>query len=176
MNTNDSQLAVDLSKAQRWMVELEWYKELCEKEGKVYYDSFKEQDMRDINANLRKERLAGFWDDTIKMWDDHELPSDFQTRKKWIYAGNTYSRLVEPLDIAHFYLTCKENSNYLSHGRPIRHKILQKWFEEKEKPEKARTQLASLTVDSCFWAHVEEASKGLKKSETRPTPRGARKS
>ena len=30
-NTNDSQLAVDLSKAQRWMVELEWYKELCEK-------------------------------------------------------------------------------------------------------------------------------------------------
>jgi hypothetical protein len=56
--------------------------------------------------------------------------------------------------------------NYFSDGRPTRHKVLQKWLEEKERTrssrgQKARTKLASLTQDSCFWAHVEEASKDL---------------
>ena len=56
--------------------------------------------------------------------------------------------------------------NYLSDGRPNRHKVIQKWMEDKQntrssKEEKARTKLASLTQDSCFWAHVEEALKDL---------------
>ena len=33
-NTNASQLAIELSKAQSLMVELEWYKERCEKAGR----------------------------------------------------------------------------------------------------------------------------------------------
>jgi len=165
-NTNASQLAIKLSKAQSSMAELEWYKEVCEKADKGYYDSFKENDKRDINANLRREKVAGFWNEMIEMWQQHELPSDFQSRKKWIYPGNTYSRLVEPLDIAFYYRTSQGNGNYISDGRPTRHKILQEWFEENEKTrssegQRGRTKLASLCQDSCFWAYVEEALKDL---------------
>ena len=59
--------------------------------------------MTDIDANMRKVKLARFWDDIIEKYENHELPSDFQTRKKWIYVGNTYIRLVEPLDITYYY-------------------------------------------------------------------------
>jgi len=168
-NTNLTKLAIELSEAQRSMAELEWYKERCEKEnGITYYDSFKKLDRKDIDANLRRVKLALFWDEIIEMWNRHELPSDFQSKKKWIYAGNTYSRLVEPLDIANYYCVSKgnRNSNYLLDGRSTRHKVLQKWMEEKENTlsstgQKPRTKFASLTQDSCFWAHVEEAWKDL---------------
>jgi len=166
-STTVAKLAIELSEAQCNMAELEWYKERCEKEcGMTYYDSFKKQDKKDINANLRRVKLSLFWDDIIEKYKKHELPSDFQSRNKWIYAGITYSRLVEPLDIAYYYSTSKGNRNYLQDGRPTRHTVFQKWMEDKEKThssrgEKARTKLASLTQDSCFWAHVEEALKGL---------------
>jgi hypothetical protein len=164
-NTNVSKLAIDLSEKQCSMAELEWYKERCEKEdGITCYDSFKKH--KDIDADLCRVRLAEFWDKIIEMWERHDLPSDFQFQNKWINAGTAYRRLVEPLDIAHFYRMSKGKGNYFSDGRPTRHKVLQKWLEEKERTrssrgQKARTKLASLTQDSCFWAHVEEASKDL---------------
>jgi hypothetical protein len=148
------------------MAELEWYKESCEKEdGLTYYDSFKYQDKKDIRADQNRLKLEGFWDEIIDLWEGHELPSDFESQNKWINAGTTYRRLVEPLDIAHYYRTnC--NGNYLSDGRPNRHKVLQKWMEAKEKTrsstrQRRRTKPASLTLDSCFWAHVEQARKDL---------------
>jgi hypothetical protein len=118
-NTNVAKLAIELSEKQCSMAELEWYKERCEKEdGITYYDSFKKH--KDIDANLRRVRLAEFWDEIIEMWERHELPSDFQSQNKWINAGNTYRRLVEPLDIAHYYRMSKGKGNYLSDGRPTR--------------------------------------------------------
>jgi len=166
-NSNVAKLAIELSEAQCSMAELEWYKERCEKDyGITYYDSFKKHDKKDINANLRRVKLALFWDDIIEKCEKHELPSDFQSKSKWIYAGSTYSRLVEPLDIADYYYISKGNANYVLDGRPTRHKVIQKWMEDKAKTgnsrgQKARTKPASLTQDSCFWAHVEEALKGL---------------
>jgi len=167
-NTNVDKLAIKLGEKQCRMAELEWYKERCEKEdGIVYYDSFKNQNgKKDIHANERRLKLEGFWDEIIEMWEKHELPSDFESRNKWINAGTTYRRLVEPLDIAFYYRTCKGNGNYLSDGRPNRHKVLQKWMEEKEKTRSSisqglRTKRASLTLDSRFWAYVEEARKDL---------------
>eukprot|EP00253_Pinus_taeda_P029005 PITA_29005 len=170
-STNVAKLAVELSKKQCIMAELEWSKERCEKENAItYYDSFRKHE--DIDTNLRRERLAGFWDEIIEMWERHELPNDFQSQNKWINAGNTYRRLVEPLDIAHYYRMSEGEGkgNYLSDGRPTRHKVLQKWTEEKEKTRSSRgrsgrTKLASLTQDSCFWAQVEEALKEMKKLE-----------
>jgi len=154
------------------MAELEWYKECCEKEDRItYYDSFKKQNnKRDFRANVNKGRLLQFWDQIIEMWESHELPSDFQSQNKWINAGNTYRKLVEPLDIAIYYRTANANRNYVSDGRPNRYKFLQKWMEEKEKTrssrgQRSRTKPASLTEDSCFWAYVEEAVKGLKSLE-----------
>eukprot|EP00253_Pinus_taeda_P000837 PITA_00837 len=175
-NTNASLLSSKLSRAQSRMAELEWYKDLCGKEDihdsfnkKLgYYDSFRQlNEKRDINANLRREKLAVFWDEIVNMWQNHQLPSESQFPSRWTYAGNTYSRLVEPLDIAHYYRTSKGKGSYLSDGRPARHKIIQKWSEDivhvrNSNGQKVRTKLASLNEDSCFWAHVEEALKDIK--------------
>ena len=95
----------------------------------------------------------------------HELPSDFKSQNKWINAGSAYRRLVEALDIAKYYLTF-QNGNYLLEGRPNRHKVLQRWMEEKAqvrspRAQRPRTKPASLTQDSCFWDFVEEALKDL---------------
>jgi hypothetical protein len=167
-NTNVEKLAIELSQKQSTMAELEWYKERCEKDGGIgYYDTFKNQiERKDVGgADTRRVKLAEFWDNIIRRWEGHELPSDFESQNKWINAGNTYRRLVEPLDIAHYYRT-NGNGNYLSDGRPNRHKVLQKWMEAKEKTrssrgQRPRTKRASLTPDSCFWAYVEEAWKDL---------------
>lgn len=160
-----ARLGIELSQKQSTMAELEWYKERCEKEGIGYYDSFKNRNVKDIDANLRRINLALFWDEIVEMYERHELPSDFKSQNKWINAGAAYRRLVEPLDIANYYLTSKDG-NYLSEGRPNRHKVLQRWMEEKDqtrtpKARRPRTKPASLTQDSCFWAYVEEALKDL---------------
>eukprot|EP00253_Pinus_taeda_P021819 PITA_21819 len=159
------ELATDLSQKQSLMAEFEWYKERCENGRIGYYDAFKNRNKRDIDANLRRVKLAEFWDEIIEMWENHELPSDFQSQNKWINAGTTYRKLVEPLDIANYYHT-NGNGKYLSDGRPKRHKVLQEWMEAKEKTRSSRGQRsrgkpASLTEDSCFWAYVEEAWKDL---------------
>eukprot|EP00253_Pinus_taeda_P015554 PITA_15554 len=166
-NTNVDKLAIELSLRQSVMAEIEWYKESCEKDGDIgYYDAFKNHNMKShIEANLRRVKLAGFWDEIIEKWEGHELPSDFESQNKWINAGNTYRKLVEPLDIAYYYRN-NSNGNYLSDGRPKRHKVLQEWMEAKEKTRSSRGQRrrrkrASLTEDSCFWAYVEEAWKDL---------------
>jgi len=57
--------------------------------------------------------------------------------------------------------------DYVSDGRPTHHKVHQKWMEEKEntrssRGRSSRTKLASLTQDSYFWAHAEEALKEMK--------------
>jgi len=169
LNTNVRTLAIELSQKQSTMAELEWYKEGCEKNGVIgYYDTFKNQnEMRDVGgADYRRGSLGLFWDEIIEKWEGQELPSDFESQNKWINAGNTYRKLVEPLDIAHYYLTTKTNKSYFSDGRPHRHKVLQEWMEAKDKTrssrdQRTRTKPASLTEDSCFWAYVEEARKDL---------------
>ncbi|XP_059077752.1 protein EDS1B-like [Cryptomeria japonica] len=157
-----------LRKNQKSMAGLEWYKGRCKDKGIGYYDSFKQQiDKKDFKANLYRKSLGSFWDDIVKMVENNELPSDFKFQNKWINAGTTYRRLVEPLDIAYFYRKHKGNESYLSQGgRPHRYIVLEKWMEEKDRTRiardnKPRTKFASLTQDSCFWAHLEEASKTL---------------
>ena len=106
------------------MAELECYKERCEKEDCItQYDSFKKHDKKDIQANFPKVKLASLWDNIIEMCEKNDLPSEFQTHNKWIDVGNTYTRLIELLDIAHYYLI-NPKGNYVSEGRPSRHKVL----------------------------------------------------
>eukprot|EP01018_Ginkgo_biloba_P037610 Gb_07529 [translate_table: standard] len=168
LNKNSAEQAVKLGKIQSAMAELEWYKTLCadndQKELPDYYDSFKQhKSEKDFKANVNRLDLAGFWDQTIEMVERHELPEDFQTQNKWINAGTAYRMLVEPLDIANYYRLGKheDSGHYLAHGRPRRYRVLQKWLEEKQRirsraPQR-RIQPASLTRDSCFWTHLEEA-------------------
>ena len=95
-STNVSNIAIKLSKKNCTRVELEWYKECCEKDdiGR-YYDSFKNQNnKKDIDVNGRRLQLGEFWDEVIQMWEIHALPSDFQSQNTWVNAGMTYSELV----------------------------------------------------------------------------------
>ena len=48
------------------------------------------------------------------MCEKHDLLSEFQTHNKWIDARTTYSRFVERLDIAHYYLI-NPKGNYILH-------------------------------------------------------------
>ena len=73
-------------------------------------------------------KLTSLWDNIIEMCEKHDFPSEFQTLNKWIDAGTTYSRLVEWLDIAHYYLI-NPTGNYISDERLSRDKVLQKWVE-----------------------------------------------
>ncbi|KAK9067266.1 hypothetical protein SSX86_014592 [Deinandra increscens subsp. villosa] len=80
-------------------------------------------------------------------------------RKRWLYGGTNYRRIVEPLDIAEYYKDQKK-VNYIQ-NRPNHYKLLEKWSDEDKNQLKSsvvtRNKAASLTEDSCFWTHVEEA-------------------
>eukprot|EP01018_Ginkgo_biloba_P029750 Gb_40574 [translate_table: standard] len=172
-NKNNARKAGELGNVQAAMVEIERYKKSCKASGVGYYDSFKmHNDERDFNANLARLKLAGFWDEIIEMVELHELPDDFEAQNKWINAGTAYRRLVEPLDIANYYRLGKheDSGHYLSNGRPRRYKTLEKWLHEKERirksePKRRRSRPASLTIDSCFWAYLEEVRDSLGDSQ-----------
>ncbi|GLJ28868.1 hypothetical protein SUGI_0568990 [Cryptomeria japonica] len=162
---NIEKLNDKLSKGQSSMAEVEWYKARCTK-GSGCYDSFKQHGGKsDVHVNLARKKLETFWQEIVEMEEKHELPSDFRCQNKWINAGTAYRRLVEPLDIAYYYHTRKDSKSYLS-VRPHHYIVLEKWMKEKEqtrtgRDKKDRTKFASLTLDSCFWAHLEEAYQAL---------------
>ncbi|GLJ28869.1 hypothetical protein SUGI_0569030 [Cryptomeria japonica] len=166
---NIEKLNEDLSRNQSHMAEVEWYKGKCKK-GSGYYDSFKvrhDVGNPEYHVNMARDSLGKFWDDIVEMEEKHVLPSDFSFQNKWINAGTAYRRLVEPLDIKYYYCTRKDNKSYLSAGkRPHRHIVLEKWMKEKDqtrigRDKKERTKFASLTVDSCFWARLQDALQAL---------------
>lgn len=79
-------------------------------------------------------------------------------KTRCLLAGHNYRRLVEPLDIAEYYLSGKRD--YRTTGRSRHYVMLEKWFEAKKitadrPPQSDLSDL--LTFDSCFWADVEEA-------------------
>eukprot|EP01018_Ginkgo_biloba_P029711 Gb_22765 [translate_table: standard] len=170
---NNARKAGEYGNVQAAMAEIEWYKKSCKASDVGYYDSFKmHNDERDFHANLARLKLGGFWDEIIEMVEQHELPDDFEAQNKWINAGTAYRRLVEPLDIANYYRLGKheDSGHYLSNGRPRRYKTLEKWLHEKERIRKreakrGRSRPASLTIDSCFWARLEEVRDSLCDSE-----------
>jgi hypothetical protein len=90
------------------------------------------------------------WDswDAAKAWIARRL----EGLEEWVNLGTLYRRLVEPLDIANYYRHSKneDTGSYLSKGRPRRYKYTQKWHEQLQ-----RIPFGS-SLESCFWAIVEE--------------------
>ncbi|WMV15187.1 hypothetical protein MTR67_008572 [Solanum verrucosum] len=77
---------------------------------------------------------------------------------RWLYSGTNYRRMVEPLDIAEYYMK-SGNTDYVNLGRSEHYKKLEEWRKE-DNPSGSgndRRKAVSLTEDSCFWAYVEEA-------------------
>ncbi|XP_042497688.1 senescence-associated carboxylesterase 101-like [Macadamia integrifolia] len=164
------------------MANLEWYKKICSSKVPIgYYDCYKRKQFpRDIDVVLKKKRLTKYWEDVV---DDAERKPPKQgfvpLPTRLLGGGTNYRRMAEPLDIADYYDQGK--TNYRTQGRPRHYKLLQTWQEEEErlkaeekrlKEEKERAEgkeraeekeknirdkAATLTVDSCFWADVEEA-------------------
>ncbi|GLJ28511.1 hypothetical protein SUGI_0560970 [Cryptomeria japonica] len=126
--------------------------------------------LQHFRADAIKTHLHPFWDKINDMVKNHQLPSDFRSRHKWIYAGKAYRKLAEPLDIALYYGHQTNMESHLSiQKKPLRYRVVEKWLDDKMQTlidsglngKKDRTMFASLTEDSCFWAHVEEAAKDL---------------
>ncbi|XP_059077021.1 lipase-like PAD4 [Cryptomeria japonica] len=170
-------LTSKLSENQSRMAMLEWYiKIACKGISRCSYNVFRDLGGKvDFKANEIRVYLHPFWDKITNMVKNHQLPSDFRSRDKWIYAGKAYRKLAEPLDIAdHYrqqsYLSIQNRESYLSiQKRPLRYRVLEKWLDDKMQTlldsglnvKKDRTMFASLIEDSCFWARVEEADKDL---------------
>ncbi|KAL3723194.1 hypothetical protein ACJRO7_035382 [Eucalyptus globulus] len=141
--SNTSSKASDMER-KILMVRLEWYKKAKASDGFGYYDSYeskpKEPDHRVVTY---KETLKEYY-----------VESGFRGSvipNSWLYGGNTYRRMVEPLDIAEYY--AKGNRNYLTEGRSKHYILLEKWL--KENPQ--RPAPCNSVNSRREKAHVEEA-------------------
>ncbi|XP_016445492.2 senescence-associated carboxylesterase 101 isoform X2 [Nicotiana tabacum] len=150
-----------LSTLKKSMSYLEWYmKNSLEEAG--YYDKYKLRRSRSRDEIESTEQLIKhhrtlklFWKRMVAEVENMPWKEGRSLRKRWLYAGTNYRRMVEPLDIAEYYGRGKKD--YISHGRSEHYKLLEEWLTDENFHAYQRTQASSLTVDSCFWAYVEEA-------------------
>lgn len=179
-NLNSANLAIGLSKITPLRAQIEWYKASCDESDDQmgYYDSFKFRgaSKRDFKVNMNRIKLAGFWNELIRMLETNQLPHDFHKRAKWVNASQFYKLLVEPLDIAEYYRSGMhmKKGHYIKHGRERRYEIFDKWWRERnvtEEENNTRSKFASQTQDTCFWAKVEEAREWLEDVRSESDPR-----
>lgn len=150
---NLSKIDTNYHKIQEALKFLDNYRTTCELRGLSYYDTFKCQtDVEDFNANVKRLELAGLWDEIVEMLRRYELPDGFEGQEEWVDLGTRYRYLVEPLDIANYYRHSKneDTGSYLVKGRPKRYMYTQRWLEH------AQRMTAGSSLESCFWAMVEE--------------------
>jgi len=170
---NIANLIIRLAKVTPCRAQIEWYKALCD-DDTGYYDAFRQRkaSKRDSKVNINRIKLGQFWDEVVEMLENNQLPQDFPKRAKWVNAANFYKLLVEPLDIAEYYRTQTQKSrgHYMSHGRPRRYEVFDRWWRELHKSDtgrgQTRSRFAGQTQDSCFWAKVEEASEWIEAAKT----------
>ncbi|XP_060194240.1 senescence-associated carboxylesterase 101-like [Lycium barbarum] len=140
---------------------LEWYmKNSLEEAG--YYDKYKTRRSRSRDEIESTESLIKhhrtlklFWKRIVTEVENLPWKEGRKLRMRYLYAATSYRRMVEPLDIAEYYGRGKKD--YVSHGRSEHYKLLEKWSTDEDIHTYQRSQASSLTVDSCFWAYVEEA-------------------
>ena len=144
------------------MAFLEEYKKSSKDKGIGYYDRYKNNlDTSDIKVVGYMKSLTIYWKDMVDQAEKRpQTVGDF-LRTRSLFGGTNYRRMIEPLDIADYYKA--GNQDYINRGRSKHYIILEKLLKEKEKPSSGPNELkkqnvaSSLTEDSCFWAHVEEA-------------------
>lgn len=150
---NQEKVDANFCKIQEALRCLNDYRVTCEMRGLCYYDSFKlQKDVEDFNANVKRLELAGLWDEILEMLRQYDLPDSFESRAKWVRLGNSYRQIVEPLDIANYYRHSKNEDTgpYLANGRPRRYRCVQRWLEQSHR------MAAGSSLESCFWAMVED--------------------
>ncbi|XP_061369730.1 senescence-associated carboxylesterase 101-like isoform X2 [Gastrolobium bilobum] len=164
------------------MAQLEWYKKDCKDRNIGYYDSFKKMLLKsDLDVVKFKKNLINYWENMVEEAEMKPQKEGSNFRTRWLGAGTNYRRMVEPLVIAKYY--SEGGKDYVTEKRSKHFKLLEDWL--KEGTTKATSDLNStskknvealLTIDSCFWAHVEEAlllCKQLKDAQSSVTEKEA---
>ncbi|CAL9230326.1 unnamed protein product [Arabidopsis halleri] len=145
------------------MAYIEWYKKECRKVKIGYYDRFKTQHAFpssefDIKIKNHKLELNRYWKSVVEEVEKKPQSDISILKRRFIFSGNNYRRMIEPLDIAEYYL--EGGKEYRTSGRSRQYVMLEKWFGmeliEKERC-KNRDLSDLLTFDSCFWAEVEDS-------------------
>ncbi|XP_030445737.2 senescence-associated carboxylesterase 101-like [Syzygium oleosum] len=155
-----------LNKMKVYLAYFEWYKNKCEDDDRRpgYYDSFKtKMAKRDHEVVRFKTELEIYWQSVVEEAEKRPQFEGAPMRIRWLFAGTNYRRMVEPLHIAEYYKWDKRS--YISQGRSKHFKLLEQWLDEHQKQpknsvpndSKMKKIMFSVTEDSCFWAHVEEA-------------------
>ncbi|EOA22172.1 hypothetical protein CARUB_v10002743mg, partial [Capsella rubella] len=142
------------------LMHIEWYKKKSKINKIGYYDRFKARVVSqvDIDVENRKTQLNGFWKSMVEEVEKKPQSEKSILKTRCLFAGNNYRRMIEPLDIAEYYLDGKRS--YRTLGRSHHYVLLEKWFKEeniKTNRCKKRDLSDLLTFDSCFWAEVEES-------------------
>jgi len=120
----------------------------------------------DHDAVLWRKNLTIYWKKMVEESLMKPQKEGASLRTRWLYGGTTYRRMVEPLDIAQYYLN--GGTDYVTTARSSHYKQLEDWLVEAPATSGSnnvtRENVESiLTLDSCFWAHVEEALISCKK-------------
>ncbi|KAK9925214.1 hypothetical protein M0R45_033545 [Rubus argutus] len=167
-----------LNEMKVYMAFLEWYKKESKQRNVGYYDMYRNQwNPSDINVNEYKKKLMNYWEDSVTEVENKPQLEGAHFQVRWLYAGDTYRRMVEPLHIADYYRDGRKNYK-IGGKRPKHFILLEEWYkqeqeqEEKKKQEKQKQERkaeasplkskrekvgSSLNDDSCFWENVEEA-------------------
>ncbi|KAJ0243534.1 Fungal lipase-like domain-containing protein [Hirschfeldia incana] len=157
-----------LNKIKISMAYMEWYKKESKKAKIVYYDQFKNKPAF-VYETCRKE-MNDYWETMVQEVEKVPQGEASYLKKRCLLSGNNYRRLMEPLDIAKYYL--EGEKEYRTRGRARHYVMLEKWFKESELNEQLRgegTDLSELlTFDSCFWSEVEEALIAINELKTQP--------
>ncbi|KAK4592841.1 hypothetical protein RGQ29_017124 [Quercus rubra] len=155
-----------LNEIKVYMAYLEQYKKFSKDEGIGYYDRYKLQNHNgmittDMDLSKFKKFLAWYWEQMVDQAEKRPQTVGHSLRTRSLFGGTNYRRMIEPLDIAEYYN--KGLKDYINKGRSKQYIQLEQWLKETEKPSSVPNELkkqnvaSSLTEDSCFWAHVEEA-------------------
>ncbi|XP_030959421.1 senescence-associated carboxylesterase 101-like [Quercus lobata] len=144
------------------MAYLEQYKKVSKDKRVGYYDRYKNKlDTSDIKVVEYMRCLTCYWEEMVDQAEKRPQTVGASLRTRSLFGGTNYRRMIEPLDIADYYKAGKQD--YINQGRSKRYIILEQLLKETEKPSSGPNELkkqnvaSSLTKDSCFWAHVEEA-------------------
>ncbi|KAI4352683.1 hypothetical protein L6164_006908 [Bauhinia variegata] len=151
-----------LSEAKINIYYLEWYKNESKTRGVGCYDSYKKQLFSfDQDAIMLKKRLTVYWKDMIAEAEMKPQREGAAFRIRWLFAATNYRLMVEPLDIAEYYRSGRRD--YVNQGRSKHFIQLEELLKEEESvldnlnSSRKQNLESALTLDSCFWAHVEEA-------------------
>lgn len=107
---------------------------------------------QDTPTNQDRRIVRSFWEDIAAQYENGELPKDLFRSGTWMYRADEYRRIVEPLDIANYYvrnLPAKHTPpEHYSQHRPRSYCFIEKkWREKHSKEDDFRDNAKQIVID-----------------------------